>query len=338
MAAEQTVQLKPEAGKQDPAIAAPHLKPHTKRKHNGSLSSSIPLYLMLLPGLAVLLFNNYLPMIGVILPFKDYQFNGDFLSSLFGSPWSGFKNFEYLFISGDAVHSMVNTILYNIVFISLDAIVPVALAIAMSEMWSKHLGNFYQSAMFLPYFISWVAVSYIVYAFFVSGDGFINSTLLKGLGLPDINFYAEPGKWPVILTFFHLWKYTGYNLIVYIAALSGINGEYYEAAELDGASKWQQVKYITLPMLKTTIVILTLLAVGRIFNGDFDLFFNVPRNTSILYPTTEVLDTYVYNCLMRLADTPMSAAAGIFQAVVGCVVVISANAVVNKVDKESALF
>lgn len=338
MAAEQTVQLKPKTGKQDPAIAAPHLKPNTKRRHNGTRSSSIPLYLMLLPGLIVLLFNNYLPMIGVILPFKDYRFNGDFLSSLFGSPWCGFDNFKFLFQTGDAPHAMVNTILYNIVFIALDVIVPVALAIAMSEMWSKHIGNFYQSALFLPYFISWVAVSYIVYAFFVQQDGFIDATILKGLGLPQIDFYSEPGKWPVILTFFHLWKYTGYNLIVYIASLSGINGEYYEAAELDGASKWQQVKYITLPMIKTTIIILTLIAVGRIFNGDFDLFYNVPRNTSILYPTTEVLDTYVYNTLINLNEPTMAAAAGIFQAVVGCIVVLTANAFVNKVDRDSALF
>jgi putative aldouronate transport system permease protein len=192
--------------------------------------------------------------------------------------------------------------------------------------------------MFLPYFISWVAVSYIAYAFFVNKTGFIDNTVLKLFGIDSIDFYAEPSKWPAIIVFFHLWKYTGYNLIVYIASLSGISGEYYEAAELDGASKWQQVKYITLPMLKTTMVILTLIAVGRIFNGDFDLFYNVPRNTSMLYDTTQVLDTYVYNCMINLNDVSMTAAAGIFQAVVGCVVVLLANLGVRKVDNDSALF
>lgn len=295
-------------------------------------------YLMLLPGIIVLIINNYMPMIGIIIPFEDYKFKDNFFKSLFTSDFVGLKNFRFLFSSVDVINATRNTVLYNLVFITLDLVVPVALAIAVSELWSKKAGNFYQTAIFLPYFISWIAVSYIVYAFFSNQTGFVDNTILKLFGISNIDFYSEPGRWPFILTFFHLWKYTGYNLIVYIAALSGISNDYYEAAALDGATKWQQIKYITLPMLKTTMVVLTLIAVGRIFNGDFDLFYNVPRNTGALYATTDVLDTYVFRLLQNLGNVGMSAAAGIYQAVVGCIIVFIANFAVNKVDKDSALF
>lgn len=337
MAAEQVAELK----KSNDLSLKDTNSPSKQKKHRRkkSLTNYNAFYLMLIPGILVLLVNNYLPMSGVIMPFKDYKYDGNnYFSSLASSKWTGFENFKFLFLGNFAVSAMINTILYNIVFIALDIVVPVALAIAMSEMWSKKAGNTYQTFLFLPYFISWVAVSYVVYAFFVDQNGFVNSGILKALGMPSEDFYHNPMPWPFILTFFHLWKYTGYNLIVYIASLSGINGEYYEAAELDGATKWQQVKYITLPMLKTTIVILTLIAVGRIFNGDFDLFYNVPMHTGAIVQTTEVLDTYVYKCLSSIGDVCMASAGGIFQAVVGCVVVTVANFAVKRVDPDSALF
>jgi putative aldouronate transport system permease protein len=338
MATEQTVGINPSIGASTPDNLTEQKRLGKRRKSKGAMARDLAFYVMLLPGVIVLLVNNYLPMIGVIIPFEDYRFQDNFFSSLVTSKFTGFQNFVFLFTTSDALNAMKNTILYNIVFISLDVIVPVALAIAMSQMWNKHIGNFYQSAMFLPYFISWVAVSYVVYAFFVSQNGFIDTSILKTFGIDQIDFYSEPKFWPFILTFFHLWKYTGYNLIVYIASLSGISGEYYEAASLDGATKWQQVKYITLPLLKTTMIILALLAVGRIFNGDFDLFFNVPKDTSMLYDVSDVLDTYVYRCLINLNDVGMSAAAGLFQAVVGCVVVLLANVGVRRFDPDSALF
>lgn len=336
MATEQTVDIKASVNTIEPNNPVAVKKQKAKHRSKRTLKKNMALYIMLLPGIVVLIINNYIPMIGVIMPFKDYMFNGNFFSSLFTSKFVGFQNFQFLMLP-DAFAATRNTLLYNILFIALDVIVPVALAIAMSEMLNKSWGKVYQSLMFLPYFISWIAVSYIVYAFFCN-LGFFDMTLFKLLGIKSVDFYTIPSRWPVILTFFHLWKYTGYNLIVYIASLAGISGEYYEAAALDGASKWQQVKYITLPMLKTTMIILTLLAVGRIFNGDFDLFYNVPKNVPNLYPTTDILDTYVYRLLMNIGDVGMAAAAGFYQAIVGCIVVLCANLAVRRVDSESALF
>lgn len=337
MSMEQAVDLKPDINSAPENPVKPAV-PKRKSKRFNNFVKNIPYYIMLLPGVAVLIINNYLPMIGVIIPFEKYRYENSFFYSLFHSEFVGFKNFRFLFNTSNALVATRNTVLYNLLFIALDLIVPVALAIAMSEMWNKTAAKVYQNLMFLPYFISWIIVSYIVYAFFCNDNGFINHNILKALGLKEIAFYSEPDKWPAILTFFHMWKYTGYNLIVYIASLAGISTDYYEAASLDGASKWQQIKYITLPMLKTPMVILTLLAVGRIFNGDFDLFFNVPRNQGVLYSATDILDTYVYRLLISLNDVSKSAAAGLYQAVVGCIVVFISNFIVKKVDEDSALF
>lgn len=339
MATEQTSNIKRNVGANAPNNLAVQKKPNKNHiTMSGEQKRNFAYYLMLLPGVIVLLINNYLPMIGVIMPFKNYvNSTGNFITSLFASQFVGFDNFKYLFASPDCISATINTVLYNLCFMGLDIVIPITLAICMSEMWNRAASNTYQTFLFLPYFISWTAVMYIAYAFFCN-VGFIDRSIFSALGIHSIDFYSTPAMWPGILIFFHLWHYTGYNLIVYIAAISGINGEYYEAAALDGASKWQQIKYITLPMLKTTIVILTLLAVGRIFNGDFDLFFNVPKNVSQLWPTTQILDVFVYNEMSVLGDVGMSAAAGIYQAVVGCVVVFIANFAVSKVDPDSALF
>lgn len=336
MSTEQTIDIKETgAGLSEGTGKTPAIK---RRKGKSSFLKDFPYYIMLLPGIIVLILNNYIPMVGVLIPFKEYVNHGSFFQSIAQSKFIGLTNFQYLVQNPDALNATKLTILYNLLFIALDLIVPVTLAIAMSEMWSKRLGNTYQTLMFLPYFISWVVVSYVVFSFFVDQQGFVNSTILRAFGISSIDFYSNPAPWPFIITFFHLWKYTGYNLIVYIAALSGISGEYYEAAALDGATKWQQIRYITLPMLKTTMVILTLLAVGRIFNGDFDLFYNVPNNMGALFPTTQVLDVYVYDVLKNMFDVGMSSAAGLYQSVVGCVVVIIANLCVRKVDPDSSLF
>ena len=309
------------------------------RKIKGARKRELAFYFMLLPGVLVLLINNYLPMIGVLIPFKDYRYDvtKGFFKSLFTSQFTGLQNFQFLFQSSDCLSATVNTVVYNIIFIILDLVVPIALAICMSEMWNQKKANAYQTMMFLPYFISWVAVSYVAYGFFCNA-GFFDKNLLPMLGIQNIDFYSRPEFWPAIIIFFHLWHYSGYNLIIYIASLAGISSEYYEAAVLDGATKWQQIRYITLPMLKTTAVILSLLAVGRIFNGDFDLFYNVPKNVAQLYPTTNIIDTFVYNELVNLSDVGMAAAAGLYQAVLGCVIVFACNFVVKKVDSDNALF
>lgn len=337
MATEQAVNVKLDVNNTQSNLVGEEKQPIRRKRHKSFVHNG-PYYIMLLPGIIVLLINNYLPMIGVIMPFEKYRYNGNFISSLFTSQFTGFKNFKFLFNTSDALIATRNTIVYNLIFIALDLVVPVAMAIAMSEMWNKFLAKVYQNIMFLPYFISWIVVSYIVYAFFCNDTGFVNHNILKAMGLHEVAFYSAPSKWPAILIFFHLWKYTGYNLIVYIASISGISTEYYEAAALDGATKWQQVRFITIPMLKTTMIILTLLAVGRIFNGDFDLFFNVPRDTGALYAVTDILDTYVYRLLLNLGDVSKAAAAGIYQAFVGCIVVFCANFAVKKIDSDSALF
>lgn len=297
---------------------------------------NLPYYLMLLPGLIILLVNNYMPMLGIVIAFKRFRYSDNFIASFFDSKWVGFNNFKFIFQSPDVLNATRNTIVYNLVFIALDLIVPVTVAIALNEIWSKRASKFYQSAAFLPYFMSWIVAAYLGLALF-NWTGVANN-VLGAFGIKPINWYFETRAWPFILTFFHMWKYTGYNIVVYVASLSSIDEEYYEAAVLDGASKWQQVRYITLPMLKTVMIIMTLFSVGRIFNSDFGLFYNVPRNQGQLYAVTQTIDTYVYNAMTTVNEPGMTTAAGVYQAVCGCITVLIANFCVRKIDKEQALF
>lgn len=293
---------------------------------------------MVFPGLVILIINNYIPMFGVIIAFKQYRFAGSFFESVIKSKWVGFSNFDFFFNTPYAYLMTRNTILYNFLFIILDIAVPVLLAIALNEIRGKLLSKTYQSLMFLPFFLSWIIVSYLAFSLLSIDKGLINAGILKALGISPVEWYSEPVYWPVILVFFHMWKYTGYNIVVYLAAISGIDAEYYEAASIDGATKWQQIRHITLPMLRSLMIILTLLAIGRIFNADFGLFYNVPRNSGAIMNTTMVIDTYVYSALMNTSNIGMAAAAGTYQAVVGCITVFTANLVVRKIDKEMALF
>lgn len=301
-------------------------------------SSNLPFFFMLLPGAFVLLINNYIPMMGVVMAFQRYRLNGNFLKSLVTSEFIGLTNFEFFFKTPNAFNVTRNTILYNLVFIILGLIIPVMLAIAINELKTKVFSKLYQSIIFLPYFLSWIVVSYLAYSFFSFDSGFINKSILLPMGLEPVNWYFETKYWPFILTFFQLCKYTGYNMVVYMAAIAGIDGEYYEAAAIDGARKIQMIRHITLPLLKPLMIILTLLAVGRIFNADFGLFFNVPRNMGSLYDVTDVIDTYVFRALRNTNNVGMSAAAGLYQAIVGCITVFTANYVVRKIDKDKALF
>ncbi len=302
------------------------------------LKSQVPFFFMLMPGVVILLINNYLPMFGVVMAFQRYRFKDNFITSLLTSEFIGLKNFEFFFKTPNAFTVTRNTILYNLAFIALDIIIPVMMAIALNELKNKMGSKVYQSMIFLPYFLSWIVVSYLGYSFFSFESGFINRSLLGPLGLEPVNWYFEPKYWPFILTFFHLWKYTGYNIVVYLASIAGIDGEYYEAAVIDGASKWQSIRHITLPLLKPVMIILTLLAVGRIFNADFGLFYNVPKNMGTLYPTTDVIDTYVFRALRNSNNIGMSSASGLYQAVLGCITVFSANLITRKIDPDKALF
>lgn len=310
-------------------------------KSNGFLKefkNNWPLFVMLLPGVFVLIINNYIPMLGIVIAFKRYRFADNFFNSLLKSEWIGFNNFDFFFRTPNAWVITRNTLLYNLIFIVLGLVIPVFFALALNEIKNKMLSKVYQSVMFLPYFLSWIIVSYLAYSMLSMDNGFINRSILSPLGIDPVNWYFEPVYWPVILTFFQIWKYTGYNVVVYLAAISGIDAEYYEAAAIDGATRWQQIRNITIPMLQPLMIIMTLLAVGRIFNADFGLFYNVPKNSGALYSVTDVIDTYVFKALRNSNNVGMAAAAGCYQAVVGCITVFTANYIVRRIDSDKALF
>ena len=293
-----------------------------------------PFFLMMTPGLLYLLVNNYIPMAGIIIAFKNYKFN----TGILGSKWCGLSNFTYLFSTGDAWRITRNTILYNVAFIVLDMFLAVTIAIILNDVKHSVSKKIYQTMILFPYLISMVVVSYLVYGFLSPVSGFINNTLLASFGKDGIAWYSEPKYWPFILVFVQTWKSVGYSSVIYLASLTGIDPGYFEAAQLDGATKFQQIRYITLPCLKGTIVTMLLLQIGKIFYSDFGLFYQVPMNSGALYDVTSTIDTYVYRGLMESYNISMSAAAGVYQSVVGFILVLLANKVVSKFSEENALF
>lgn len=293
-----------------------------------------PIYLMALPALLYLLINNYIPMGGMVIAFKNFQYN----KGIWGSSWSGFKNFEFLFKTNDAWTITRNTVLYNLAFILLDTILAITLAILLNEIRSKRMKKFYQTVMLLPYLLSMVIVSYLVYGFLSPDQGYLNKTILAAMGIDGQNWYARAGIWPFVIVFVHMWVIVGYNSIIYLSTLVGIDRSFYEAADVDGATMWQKIRFITLPNLKPTMITMCLLSIGRIFYSDFGLFYQVPLNSGSLYDVTSTIDTYVYRGLMQSSNVGMSSAAGVYQSLVGFALVLSANWVVNKISKENALF
>ncbi len=292
------------------------------------------LFLMLVPGLAYLFINNYMPMFGVIIAFKDINY----AKGILGSDWIGFKNFEYLFKTADAYIITRNTILYNGSFIILNTVMSIGVAILLNEIKNKLAARFYQSVILLPFLISMVIVGYLVLSMLSAESGYLNMNILPMFGVEPISWYFEPKYWPYILTLVHLWKATGYLCVIFLAAIIGIDNEYYEAATIDGASKWQQIRSITIPLIAPTITIMTLLGIGRIFYSDFGLFYQVPLNSGPLQPVTDVIDTYVYRGLMTLGDIGMSSAAGLYQSLVGFILVLLSNYIVSRRNKDNALF
>ncbi len=293
-----------------------------------------PLYLLMLPGIAYLIINNYAPMFGMFIAFKNINFS----AGIFESDWIGFKNFEYLFKTTDAFIITRNTILYNAAFIVIGTVLSITVAIMLNEIRVKVLSRFYQSVIVLPHLISFVVVGYLVYAALSLETGFMNKTILPLFGIEGISWYTEPKYWPVILTVVQLWKSVGFSCIIFLASIISIDPEYYEAARLDGASKWRQIQSITIPLITPVIVMLTLLSIGRMFYSDFGLFYQVPMNSGMLNDTTNVIDTYVYRSLMIMGDIGMASAAGVYQSIVGFVLVLSANYIVRKFNRENALF
>lgn len=293
----------------------------------------IPVYLMLLPGFIYLLINNYIPMFGIVIAFKDVNFTTGILQS----DWIGFKNFEYLFKTPDAFRITRNTLLYNFAFIFVNLVVGLLLAILLKEIKNRLAVKVYQTTLLLPYMISMVIVSYLAYAFLAGDTGLING-LLKTMGLDTVSWYSEPKYWPFILILINCWKYVGYGTIIYLASILGISPDLYEAASIDGITKIQEMRYITIPMIKPTIITVLLLNIGRIFYSDFGLFYQVPMNSGAILDATNTIDTYVYRGLINLGDIGMSSAACVYQSMVGFIMVMLANWFTKKYSAENALF
>ena len=293
----------------------------------------IPVYLVMIPGLVYLFINNYMPLPGLVVAFKQYNAG----KGIYKSPWVGFKNFQYLFATNDALLITRNTILYNVAFIAINLVCSIAVAIILSELTGK-IKNVYQSVILLPHLISSVIIGFLVFAFFSVENGFVNNNILALFGKEGVSWYSEPKYWPFIIVFVNTWKSIGFNCIIYLSTLLGFDRAFYESAEIDGATKWQQIRFITLPLLKPTAIMMTLMAVGRIFYSDFGLFYQVPMNQGALYATTQTIDTYVYRGLLQLGNISMSAAAGVYQSIIGFVLILAANLLVKKLDRDSALW
>jgi len=318
----------------------------SNRKKKRFTLDDVQLFFLSLPTVIWYLLFCYLPMFGLIIAFKQYKVapGKGFLWSLFNnSKWSGLENFRFLFSNNKAttINMFRNTIGYNIIFIILGVALPVTLAIMISHLHSQKVAKVTQTAMFLPHFLSWVVVGYFVYAFLATDNGLVNRTLQK-LGLSTVKWYQKDaiGYWPVFLVFLHVWKTIGYSMVVYLSSIKGIDESLYEAAMIDGATKWQQTKYITLPMLKTIMIIMFIMAVGKIFNSDFGLFYRTTRNSNSLTSIFLTLDVYVYNAMFNNKRPVYGyiSAAGFLQSVLGCITMLVANGIVRKLDNESALF
>ncbi len=307
-----------------------------KKKKKFNWKHWLPFYIMFLPGFAYLFINNYMPLYGLQLAFKQFSYR----KGITGSDWIGLKNFKFLFASSDAFIMIRNTLLYNIIWIVIGVVFGITVAILFNEVVNKFAKRFYQTAILLPYLMSMVVVAYLVYAFLATDTGLVNNTIIKGLlGKEEgIAWYMESKYWPFILTFVQQWKQIGFGMLLYLSSLLGIDTTYYEAAMLDGASKWQQIRMITLPLLKPTIIMLVILNLGQVFRSDFGLFYQVPMDQGALYNVTQTIDTYVYRALLVNNNFGMSAAASFLQSVVGFIFIVVANGIVRKMDSGSSLF
>ena len=297
------------------------------------LSRKRVLYLMLLPAILYFIIFHYIPMPGAYVAFVDFNIK----KGIFASPFIGLKNFEFLIQNGDLWRITRNTLLYNAVFLGLGNIIQIVFAIMISEIGNKFFKRFTQSVILLPHFISFVIVGFFAFNLFNYDYGFI-SNLVRSMGGEMAKVYQMPNAWPFIIVLVNLWKGTGYGTVVYFAAITGMDSSMMEAAQIDGANGFQRIRYITLPTLKPTVVILFLFAIGGILKGNFGLFYNLVGNNSMLFQTTDIIETYVYRSMMNSFNFSQSSAVGLFQSVVGFFIVIGANAFVKHLDPEYALF
>jgi putative aldouronate transport system permease protein len=312
---------------------APAKEGRMKRKGR-TIKKLLPLYIMALPGLLYLFINNYLPLSGLVVAFKNF----DYAKGIYHSDWIGFKNFEFLFKNSAAVVITRNTILYNLAFIAINTVTGIVVAILLNEVTSRKALKFYQTVILLPYLFSMIIISYLVFSFLSTDVGFLNKSILEPLGKAPVSWYNEAKYWPAILPVVNTWKSFGFQAIIFYASVISIDQSYYEAAQLDGAGKLQQIFYITLSFLKPVVIMMTLLAVGKIFYSDFGLFYQVTQNSGAIFSTTNTIDTYVYRALTQMGDVGMAAAAGVYQSAVGFLLVLAVNMAVRKISPENALF
>lgn len=311
------------------------------KKNNGittllnDIAKNRALYLMFLPAMLLLLLFNYLPLSGLVLAFKDV----DFANGIWGSDWTQpiYNNFIFLFSSDSAIRAFRNTIGLNGLFIFCGIFFEVGLALLLNEINNAHFKRITQSITILPYFVSWIVVGVFAYNFFNTDNGTVNG-LLSSMGFSKVEWYSKPEAWPFILVIINRWKVSGYGAIIYLATLTGIDSSYYEAAQMDGATKWHQIKYITLPLLRPTIIILTLLQVGKIMNADFGMFYAIVGDASQIFSSSDVIDTFVYRGLKQTGDIGMASAAGFVQSIISFLLVITSNKWARKLDKDSAIF
>ncbi len=308
------------------------LKNKSSRLSGSKLGYNAALLLLGLPAIIYLFLFSYLPMFGVVIAFKDYNY----IDGIWGSPWAGLAHFDYFFSSSDATRIIPNTVLYSLVFLFLKEALCIVVAILLYELSSRIYIKTYQTAILLPNFISWVLVAYIGFTLFSHQHGIFNS-MIESLGGTGIEWYAEPKYWPVILTIFHMWKSVGMGCILYYAALMALDVSLFESAMLDGANRFQQIIYISIPSLMPTLVILLILGIGGIMGGDFGLFYQLPRDSGPLYPVTDIIATYTYRGLAS-GNLSQSSAVGLFQSVCGTIMVITTNAITKKISPENSLF
>ncbi len=326
-------------GKKQERTSASSVLPYKTRKKKWTAEDT-ELGLLGLPTFVWYALFCYLPMFGLLIAFKDYRIfpKQSFIYNLVNSDWAGFNNFTFFIKNNSFLMLLRNTLLYNVVFIILGTLIPVTLAVIISEIYSRRKSKVYQTLMFFPHFLSWVVVSYFVFAFLNTDRGLLNS-IVKLFGGEKVNWYASPQHWPFFFTFLSMWKSVGYSMVVYLASITGIDQTLYEAAMLDGASKWQQARFITLPMLKMIVIVMFILSVGRIFYSDFGLFYQVTQGVpNSLYKVASTFDTYVYMALQSNAPIGKTAAASMFQSVACCITILLANFIVSKIDKDSAVF
>ena len=297
------------------------------------LGKNRALYLMCLPAILIVLIMQYIPMSGVILAFKNFRYN----LGIFSSPWCGLDNFKFFFASGTGMRVTVNTILYNLLNISTSQIMAIIIAIFITELSGKKFRKMTQSIIFLPYFVSWVLVGTFVYNIFSYDYGVANN-LRVSFGLDKANFYNMQYIWPWVICFFNSWKWVGYTSVIYIASITGIDPQCYEAADIDGANIWQKTVYITFPGITPTMITLLLLSIGRILRGDFQMFYQIVGNNGNLYNTTDVIDTYVFRALTQSGNIGMTAAATFYQSILCFIIIMLVNGLSRKINREYALF